>query len=163
MNGEVVFIYTTARSGEPLVGAAGAELEPGRGIVGDRYHSGLGTFWKQLQKSGDFEVTLIETEEIERFNAAESHPIDPGAFRRNIVTRGVRLNELVGCRFTVGGTVLEGIRLCEPCAYLAAKLGPAVRERMAHRAGLRARIVEGGRIGAGDAVTIVRADRMPVA
>lgn len=152
MSGEVVRIYTTPRGGETLAGHEAAVLESGSGIVGDRYHSGDGTFWQKLQKTADFEVTLIEAEEVDRFNATVPDPLDPGAFRRNILTRGVRLDELAGRRFRIGDVLLEGVRLCEPCAYLAKKLGPAVLERMVHRAGLRARIIEGGAIRAGDPV-----------
>lgn len=150
MNGSVLRIYTTSEAGAPLSGNEAATLEAGRGIVGDRYHDGSGTFWKKLQKTADFEVTLIEKEEIDCFNAEESEPLHDGAFRRNIVTQSVRLNDLVGRRFSVGDAVLEGVRLCEPCAYLAKKLGPAVLERMVHRAGLRARILRSGRVRAGD-------------
>ena len=152
MSGEIAAIYTVSTGGSAPVATNEAELEQGRGIVGDRYHAGTGTFWKKLQKTRDFEVTLIEAEEIERFNAQTTAPFDRGAFRRNVVTRGIRLNDLVGRRFNVGSTLLEGIRLCEPCSYLAKKLGPEVLERLVHRAGLRARIVEGGPIRVGDSV-----------
>ena len=66
----------------------------------------------------------------------------------------MRLNDLVGRRFQVGDVTLEGTRLCEPCAYLEALISKAVLEPLVHRAGLRARIIEGGEIGVGDAITV---------
>lgn len=129
-----------------------AHLEPGCGIVGDRYHARDGTFSKQLRGKPDVEVTLIESEEIARFNSAEQVQREAGEFRRNIVTSGIRLNDLVGRRFAVGTAELEGIRLCEPCAHLAKLVSSDIVERMAHRAGLRARIVSGAAIRPGDAI-----------
>jgi hypothetical protein len=151
--GIVASIHTASEAGGPSQAISAAVLQAGSGIVGDRYHAGAGTFSDPLKTSGDWEVTLIESEEIERFNQLEGVALSPGAFRRNVVTRGIRLNELVGRRFVVGTAVLEGLRLCEPCAYLATLLGPAVVKGMVHRAGLRARIVTGSVIRPGDTIT----------
>jgi MOSC domain-containing protein YiiM len=75
--------------------------------------------------------------------------------RRNVTTRGIRLNELVGRRFRIGGVECEGTRLCEPCRYLEELLGKPVLEPLVHRAGLRARIVGGGEIALGDEVVVL--------
>jgi MOSC domain-containing protein YiiM len=150
-------IYSTSVKGAPLQSVGKAELEAGRGLVGDRYYAGVGTFSEKLRGKPDAEVTLIESEEIQRFNDIEGSPKSPAEFRRNIVTRGVRLNDLVGCRFSVGQAVLEGIRLCEPCAHLARLLSPTVVETMAHRAGLRARVVSGASIRPGDDIRVIDA------
>jgi hypothetical protein len=152
MNATVIALYTTAEPGTALREVPQVRLEPGQGLIGDRYSRGVGTFSEKLRDRPDWEVTLIEIEEIERYNALEGKRLTPGAFRRNLVTCGVRLNDLVGRRFTVGTAELEGIRLCEPCAYLAGLLGPSVVTAMAHRAGLRARVVTGGTLQAGDPV-----------
>jgi MOSC domain-containing protein YiiM len=149
---KVVAIFTTAESGTALQPIAEASLESGKGLVGDRYYKGTGTFSDKLKSSQDWEITLIESEEIERFNGLGKSAFSPGEFRRNILTSGIRLNELVGRRFSVGSTVLEGIRLCEPCAYLAKFLGPASAKALAHRAGLRARILTGGVVRPGDPI-----------
>ncbi len=154
MPGMIAAIYTTPQAGTPLHSVQDATLETGRGLVGDRYYEGNGTFSEKLRNSSDWEITLIELEEIERFNALESLALPAGDFRRNIVTRGVRLNELVGRRFTVGGALLEGVRLCEPCAHLAGLVRPSVVKSMAHRAGLRARILTSAVIRPGDSVAI---------
>jgi MOSC domain-containing protein YiiM len=129
-----------------------AELEEGRGIRGDRYFSRVGTFSDQASMRPDQEVTLIESEEIDRFNRATGSTLDYGAPRRNVVTKGIRLNALVGARFYVGEVLLEGIRLCEPCAHLASVVSPNVLSGLVHRAGLRAKILSSGTIKPSDAV-----------
>jgi len=151
----VIGLYTTAQAGAPLQEVPAVQLEPGRGLIGDRYSRSVGTFSDTLQDTQDWEVTLIESEEIDRYNAAVGQSLSPGAFRRNVVTRGVRLNDLVGRRFRVGDAQIEGMRLCEPCAYLAGLLGPGIVKAMAHRAGLRARIVSGATVHAGDGVVAI--------
>jgi MOSC domain-containing protein YiiM len=150
--GSVKAIYLAAAARAEPQPQSVAVLQTGRGVVGDRYHARAGTFSEKLKTSQDWEVTLIEHEEIERFCAARMAPIESGVFRRNLVTIGVRLNDLVGKQFQVGEALLEGVRLCEPCAHLAGWLGPEVVEGMAHRAGLRARIVTGGAVRPGDEV-----------
>jgi MOSC domain-containing protein YiiM len=110
----------------------------------------VGTFSEKLKVKDDWQATLIELEEVERFNTTFRTALEPGRFRRNIVTTGVRLNDLVGRRFSVGAAVVEGIRLCEPCAHLGQILGPDVVRGMVHRAGLRVRIVNGATIRPGD-------------
>jgi len=154
VNGTVVRIFMTPVAATVLSAVDEAVLEAGRGLVGDRYYLGSGTFSESLKGKPDAEITLIEYEEIVRFNQAERTDRSPGAFRRNIVTEGVRLNDLVGRRFRVGAAELEGIRLCEPCGHLAKLVSPNVVKRMAHRAGLRARILSGATIKTGDTVAV---------
>jgi len=154
MNGEVLAIFTAAVAEAPLQPVPEASLEAGKGLVGDRYYrdTGTGTFSEKLRGSPDSEITLIEAEEIERFNADFGLTLGLGAPRRNIVTRNIRLNDLVGRRFNVGQVVLEGIRLCEPCAHLAKIVSPEVLPGLVHRAGLRACVVTGGTVRQGDAI-----------
>jgi MOSC domain-containing protein YiiM len=152
MQGSVVAIYTSGTGGAALRDVPAAVLEAGRGLVGDRYYLKGGTFSEKLKDGHDWEVTLIEKEEVDRFNASHGKALEPGHFRRNIVTAGIRLNDLVGKRFRVGEAVLEGMRLCEPCAYLAGLIGPEVVRAMAHKAGIRARIHVGGEVRPGLAV-----------
>jgi MOSC domain-containing protein YiiM len=148
----VVDIYVAPTAGTALHAVPEAVLEAGRGIVGDRYHERTGTFSEKLKDKDDWQATLIELEEIDRFNAAFNASFGPGAFRRNIVTTGVRLNDLVGRHFSAGGAVLQGVRLCEPCAHLGQLLGPEVVRGMVHKAGLRVRILTGATIRPGDAI-----------
>ena len=132
-----------------------AQLEEGRGITGDRYYSGTGTFSEKPKARPDQEITLIESEQIDLFNRLTGLGLDYGAPRRNVVTSGIGLNDLVGVRFEVGEAVLEGLRLCEPCAHLASLVAKEVVAGMVHRAGLRARIVSGGTIKPSDEVKVV--------
>ncbi|MFB6156658.1 MAG: MOSC domain-containing protein, partial [Haloferacaceae archaeon] len=81
--------------------------------------------------------------------------VPEGAHRRNVTTEGVGLNRLVGDRLRIGDTVVEVVELCEPCSYLQELLGVEdLVDALRHRGGLRGRIVEGGVIAAGDAVTV---------
>jgi MOSC domain-containing protein YiiM len=157
MSGKVVAIVTTSKAGAPLQPVTAASLESGKGLVGDRYYAHGGSFSEKLKDSDDWEITLIESEEIQRFNESQGLSLSPASFRRNIVTSGIRLNELVGRRFRVGSAVLEGIRLCEPCAHLGKLIGPAVVKGMVHRAGLRARIITGSIVRVGEDVEESRA------
>lgn len=148
--GNVTGIYIAHKAGDDMVSVKEATLEAGKGILGDRYYYQTGTFSDNDTGLNDREVTLIESEKIQAFNAEYSMQISEGQFRRNIVTQGVDLNALVGADFSVGGVYLRGVRLCEPCAYLANLLVPEVVKGLLHKAGLRARIVSGGPIKLGD-------------
>lgn len=143
---------------EALLLASEAEAAParvekataiaGRGLDGDRYALAHGTF------SGEgrgYQLTLIEAESLEAL-AAEGTALTWEDARRNIVTRGIGLNALVGRRFTVGEAECVGRRLAQPCAHLQ-RLAPAgVLRGLVHRGGLRADIVSGGTIRVGDTV-----------
>lgn len=124
----------------------------GRGIEGDRYFAGDGIYNERddLEPS---DVTLIEAEALAA--AAEAYDVDltDGAHRRNVTTRGVALNHLVGHRFRVGEAVLEGVALCEPCGYMESLADQFDAKRaLVHRGGLDARIVESGTVRVSDDV-----------
>lgn len=133
-----------------MVILAEAVLVAGRGIQGDRYHDRAGTF---SEWPADHEITLIEAEAIDAVEAEYGLRLAPGETRRNITTRGVRLNSLVGRRFRVGEAWCEGTRLCHPCAHLEVITGKGGLARLlANRGGLRATIFAGGRVRPGDIV-----------
>ena len=134
-----------AKAAEPVVRDR-ARIEPGRGVEGDRFGDSAGT------KPGDAEVTLIEIEAIEAVARDQKSAIETRRARRNLVTRGVPLNHLVGKRFSVGEVVLEGTKLCEPCKYLESLVAPGLKEALLHRGGLDAKIVKGGVVRAGDSI-----------
>ena len=85
-------IYIAANGGAPMQAVEDADLVAGQGIVGDRYYGDSGTFSKKLKDLPDKELTLIESEQIDQFNTARGLSLDYGAFRRNIVTRGIHLH-----------------------------------------------------------------------
>lgn len=123
----------------------------GRGLEGDRYASGSGSFSENA--GAQRQVTLIEAEAIRALEHESGVVVAPGDARRNLVTEDVPLNHLVGREFTVGAVRLRGVKLCEPCGYLQKLLGiDGLAAKLAHRAGLNAEIVVGGEIHAGDRV-----------
>ena len=148
----VVAILIAASPREPMRSVPQANALPGKGLEGDRYFAGCGTFTPATPKP-DYEVTLIEVENVRAFALETGIDFSAGQARRNIVTEGVRLNDLVGRDFLVGATRLRGIRLCEPCAHLAAVSHPATLRGLVHKGGLRAQILTGGIIHVGDTIT----------
>jgi hypothetical protein len=127
----------------------GVELIAGRGIPGDRYFDGTGTF-SASDKHGQ-QLTLIEAEVLDAL-AEDGLHLTPSDARRNVVTRGVDLNALVGQEFLVGTARCIGRRLCEPCSHLQRLTGTALLRPMVHRGGLRADILTSGAVQVGDAV-----------
>src|SRR5262252_4823708 len=124
----------------------------GKGLEGDRYFSKLGTYSKDPGSGRD--VTLIEIEAIEALKRDYQIEIDPGQARRNVVTRNVALNHLVDREFKIGEVVLRGTRLCDPCAHLEKLTQKGVMRGLIHRGGLRAEIISGGTIRAGDPLVV---------
>jgi MOSC domain-containing protein YiiM len=118
------------------------------GLDGDRYANAA------IRRGPEYQVTLIESENIAAFSALVDVPFTPDMPRRNIVTQGVRLNDLCGKRFKVGGATFEGLELCEPCALFAKRTHREVLRYFPRKGGLRARIVAGGEIHVGDPVVL---------
>lgn len=117
-----------------------ARAVAGKGLEGDRH------FYEAGAKPGRA-LTLVEAEEV------ESVGLPPGATRRQVTVRGVRLNELVGRRFRVGEVECYGVELCEPCAHLESMTRPGLVKELVHRAGINADILGDGTIALGDEVT----------
>jgi MOSC domain-containing protein YiiM len=148
--GIVAAIFTAPAGESPMEPRDEVRAVPGRGLDGDRYFSGKGTY---SDRPGHREVTLIEIEAIEGMNREEDLGFDPSLSRRNIVTRGVALNHLVDREFSVGEVRLRGIKLAEPCAHMEGLSGvTGARKALIHRGGLRAEIVTEGVVRVGDAV-----------
>jgi len=148
--GRVEAIHIGPDAKKPLVPVSSVRAVRGRGLEGDRYFRQVGTF--SNHPGSGREVTLIEAEAIEALARDTGVALDPGASRRNIVTRGVGLNRLVGQVFRVGDVLLKGTRLCEPCAHLEGLTKRGVLAGLVHRGGLRTIIVEDGTIRVGDPV-----------
>ena len=148
--GTVEAIHVGREAAGPLEPIREIRAIPGRGLEGDRYFFGTGTYSRH--PGGGREVTLIEAEAIEAIAREANIALPPGASRRNIVTRGVPLNHLVGERFQIGEVLLEATRLCEPCAHLEALTRKGVLRELVHRGGLRTVIVKEGTIRVGDPI-----------
>jgi MOSC domain-containing protein YiiM len=143
--GSVERIALASSAGEPVRTVEAVRAVPGRGLEGDRYLAGAGTFPTGPPGSA---LTLIEAEVCEAFTPQ----LGPDDHRRNIVTRGVALNDLLGHQFALGEVRCRGMRLCEPCTVVQRYAGRPVLRELVHRGGLRADILIAGSIRVGDAV-----------
>lgn len=156
-NGTVVSLHIAPRAAERMISVPAARAIPGKGLERDRYHDRTGTY-SAGDARPDREVTLIEEEAITALRRDYEVDFDAGESRRNIVTRGVALNHLVGRDFRVGQVTLRGIRLCEPCGHLEQVTGQPVRAGLVHRGGLRAQILTAGTIRVADPIEVVEPD-----
>ena len=143
MNGTVVAIHLTANAGDPLRPVDSVRAVAGSGLEGDRNFGAPGT---------GRNVTLIETETLEALKRDYKLEVPPADTRRNILTRSIALNHLVGLEFQIGAARLRGVELCEPCGYLAKKTSAAVSKALVHRGGLRCDVVTDGVIRVGDVI-----------
>lgn len=145
--GTVAAILITASAEAPLARVDEAEALAGRGLAGDRYAEGRGTF---SGPGRGYELTLAEAEVLDEIQLPWE------LARRNIVTHGISLNGLVGRRFRIGSVECVGRRLAEPCAHLEKLARPGLLRPLVHRGGLRADIIEGGVIRLGDEIQAVQ-------
>jgi MOSC domain-containing protein YiiM len=141
--GSIEYIFVAPETGAPVEAVSTVEAIAERGLKGDRYED------DRNRKDAGQQITLIEAEPIEQFVAETGLAMGPHEPRRNLVTRGIDLNGLVGKRFRVGECELEGIELCEPCGTWARNTHREVVRFFVHRGGLNARIVKGGAISIG--------------
>lgn len=148
--GRLLSIGVTAKKRADLERVQQVEAVAGHGLVGDRYYMKEGSF--SAKDGPDREVTLVESEALEALAREDDLSLDPLKTRRNLVTKDVPLNHLVGREFLVGDVLLRGIRLCEPCGHLEALTVPGVQKGLRHRGGLRAQIVKGGTLRTGDVI-----------
>ncbi|HEY3103380.1 MAG TPA: MOSC domain-containing protein [Pyrinomonadaceae bacterium] len=147
--GKVISINIAASAEAPMQSVDEARAVPGKGLEGDRYFYKQGTFYKPQP---DRELTLIEAEAIEAMKRELDLDYGLSDSRRNIVTRDVPLNHLVGKEFMVGDVKVRGLRLCEPCSHLQKLSHEKVLPGLVHRGGLRAQILNEGTIQVGAVV-----------
>ncbi len=154
--GMVTDIFVAPDSGEPMEAKEAVEAVVDRGLRGDRYFEGRG-LWNALDEDPNREhteasdITFIETEALKAVERDADIRLPPGSHRRNVTTKNVPLNHLVGETFTVGNAVCEGIQLCEPCGYMQALVGEGgLSAALTHRGGLNAAVLESGTIARDD-------------
>ena len=156
--GVLLHIHIAPSASYEMEELAEAQCVAGRGIVGDRYYNGLGTY---SPKPDVREVTLIEQEALDALSRndppLQQGPItlEPRDHRRNLTVKGVPLNHLVGRRFRVGDVILRGGRLNFPCKYLEELLGLPVFLPLYNRSGLNCGIERGGIIRPGDEIELL--------
>jgi MOSC domain-containing protein len=142
--GVVAAILIAPRAEAPLTRVGSVAAVPGRGLEGDRYAEGRGTFGP----GRGYELTLVEAEVLDDVELSWEDA------RRNIVTTRISLNGLVGREFRIGSVTCAGRRLAEPCAHLERLARPGLLRPLVHRGGLRADILTGGTITVGDEITL---------
>lgn len=148
MTGFVESLAITGNAEQAMELCPSVTAVAGKGLEGDRYAAGHGFF--SQTPGGGRALTLIEGEVLDALRAEHGIALGLDEHRRNVTTRGVRLNDLVGRRFSLGEVVCEGVRLCPPCTHLVGLSGKQVLDPLAQRGGLRADILAGGVIRAGD-------------
>lgn len=139
-------IFIAAARGAPMQELADVEALAEIGLAGDRYTA------LKYRGSPDKQLTLIEWENILAFNEQVGATMTPDAPRRNLVTSGVRLNDLVGARFRVGPVLVQGLELCEPCSLMKKRSHPEAIRFFRNKGGLRAQVLDGGVIVRGAAI-----------
>jgi hypothetical protein len=130
------------------------QARAGRGFDGDRYAAGAGTFSPRAGRRPGYDLTLIAAEVLDEL-AAAGQALDFSGTRRNVLTRGIDVNTLVGRRFRIGDVLCEGRRLCEPCVHLDRLSGPGILRPLIHRGGLRVDVLTDGEIRLGAPVSSV--------
>ena len=146
--GSVEGLAVAAAAEAPMQLLGTARARAGRGLDGDRYAVGAGTFSSRAGRRPGYDLTLIAAEVLDEL-AAAGHAIDFAGARRNVLTRGIDVNALVGRTFRIGDVVCRGSRLCEPCVHLDRLSGPGLLRPLIHRGGLRTDILTDGEIRLG--------------
>ncbi len=142
--GRVEALFVAPEAEAPMVAVAAVEAVAGRGLEGDRYFDGAGTFSEH--GGTGHELTLVDAAALSDAGVA------PDETRRNVVVSGVDLDGLLGKAFQIGDVECVGRRRCEPCAHLQRLTRPGVLRALVHRGGLRADVVRGGILRVGDEV-----------
>jgi MOSC domain-containing protein YiiM len=150
VRGSVLSIHVARSAAGRMESLAEVRAVPGKGLEGDRYFLGEGSFSKTPGTGR--EVTLVASEMIDLLEREHGIRLPAGDTRRNLVTRGVSLNDLVDKVFRVGTVRMKGVRLAEPCNHLERLTEPGVAKGLVHRAGLRAELLDEGVLRVGDEI-----------
>jgi MOSC domain-containing protein YiiM len=152
MAGTIEKIFITAKGGEPMQALAEVEAVEGQGLRGDRYMERNG-YWTAVDEC---QVTLIEGEDLDEITTTTDLRVLNGEHRRNLVTRGIDLINLLGQRFQIGEAVLEYDRPRPPCTYIQGLTGqPGLTRSLGRRGGICARVVKSGRIRLQDPIVVL--------
>jgi MOSC domain-containing protein YiiM len=149
VSGRVEAIFLSPEHGELPAPVERVNARAGRGLEGNRY------YWDDGTAPPGCAITLIASEAVEAAVSEGDLSVEPAATRRNVLTRGIDVNALVGKRFRIGTVECEGVELCEPCQSLEAMTQPGMIKAFVHRGGLNADILTDGEISVGDAVVVV--------
>jgi hypothetical protein len=154
LDGSVEGLAIAPAAEAPMQLLDSAQACAGRGLDGDRYAAGAGTFSPRADRRPGYDLTLIAAEVLDELTAA-GHPVDFAGARRNILTRGIDVNALVGRTFRIGEVICQGRRLCEPCVHLDRLSGPGLLRPLIHRGGVRVDILTDGEIRLGAPIHLI--------
>lgn len=152
MRGEIQAIFISQAAGEEMQLLQEAHAVPGKGLEGDRYFNQEG-YYSDKPGTGR-ELTLIESEALDILFQHSGIRITPNQTRRNLMTHGVQLNELVGKEFRIGEITVRGVRLCDPCSRLESLTQKGVLKGLVNLGGLRVDILSEGTVRVGDEVIV---------
>jgi len=145
---EVLKLGTTVNSNQPIKEVNSIKVLANKGVVGDRHFQEFNDPYNQL--------SLIESENIDDYNTRFGLNIPYIDFRRNVITKGIQLNDLVGKKLKVGSVELEAIDLCRPCRHLTEMLNQDnVLKEFLRKGGLRCQILSSSNINVGDKIEIL--------
>jgi MOSC domain-containing protein YiiM len=152
MSGVVEQIAIAPAAEAPMQIITSSRAIPGRGLEGDRYAKNAGTFSPRDSHRPGYELTLIAAEVVDELTARDQR-LDFASTRRNLLTRGIDVNRLVGLEFSIGEVRCRGLRLAQPCAHLERIAGPGLLRPLIHRGGVRVDILTAGEITPGSPIT----------
>ena len=149
-NGSVIALHTCPAAASPMQPAEQLTLREGRGIEGDRYLLGTGTYSSKPEEGR--QITLFEIETLAALERDYGLVLSAAEHRRNVTVAGVPLNHLVGRRLRMGAALLEATRLSIPCRHIEEVTGKSIFKALMHRSGLNCKILEGGIVRIGDII-----------
>jgi hypothetical protein len=154
LSGTVEGLAVAPEAEVPMQLVETAQARAGHGLAGDRYAAGAGTFSPRADSRPGYDLTLIAAETLEELAAAGT-VLDFAGTRRNVLTRGIDLDALIGRTFRIGDVLCQGRRQCEPCAHLDRLSGPGVLRPLIHKGGLRVDVLGDGEIRLGAPIATV--------
>jgi len=152
LEGHVVGLFVAEKASSRMRAVERASALAGRGLDGDRYAAKAGTFTPKSATLKGYDLTLIESEALDSLRLPDGGQLGYGEARRNVVTKGVELNALVGRKFVIGDVLCFGQRLCEPCSHLERLTKPGTLRMLVHRGGLRADVLTDGVLDVGNKI-----------
>ena len=145
---EVFKLGIAAKNNQPIKEVNSIEVLANKGIVGDRHFNDFNDPYNQL--------SLIESENIDDYNIKFGLDIPYVNFRRNIITKGIQLNDLIGKKLQIGNVELEGVELCRPCRHLTEMLNQKnILKEFMRKGGLRCQILSSSKISIGDKINLL--------
>ena len=145
---EVFKLGIAAKNNQPIKEVNSIEVLANKGIVGDRHFNDFNDSYNQL--------SLIESENIDEYNIKFGLNIPYINFRRNIITKGIQLNDLIGKKLQIGNVELEGVELCRPCRHLTEMLNQKnILKEFMRKGGLRCQILSSSKISIGDKINLL--------